>query len=62
MNRCCLCLLVDAKDMLLIERGEQDLVQRARGFEIAAEWLFDDDARAVHAPCACELLNDRSEK
>ena len=50
------------KMCVLVERAEQDPVQRARRLEIAAEGLLDDHARAVGAARGGELLHDRAEQ
>src|SRR5258705_4939305 len=50
-------VVIDAKYMPLVERGEQDLVQLARGFEIVSEWLFDDYPRTPRAARPRKLLD-----
>ena len=46
-----------------VERAEQDLVERVRRCEVAAERLLDDDARACAVqPAVAELLDDRAEQ
>src|SRR5262249_50496626 len=42
-------IVVDAKDVIFVESGEQDLVEVSRGGEIMAEWLLHNDTRAVGA-------------
>ena len=54
-------VMIDAKDVLLIETAEQNLVQRARRLEIAPERLFHDDARAARASRLREMLDHRCE-
>jgi len=41
--------VVDAEDRLLGEAAQQDGVELARGGQVAAERLLDDDARALQA-------------
>ena len=37
-------VVVDAKDLMLGEEAEHELVQSRRRLEVAAKWLFDHDA------------------
>ena len=56
--------MIDAVDLRLIENAEDDLVELLGGSEVAAEGLFDDDARprigrtGLGKAGAAELLDD----
>jgi hypothetical protein len=54
--------MVDAEDVALVEGLQQDVVQRQCRIEVVAEGLLDDDARALGAARAGELLDDGTEQ
>ena len=55
-------VMVDAKDVGLVEVTVQDAVKLARRREVVAERLFDDDARARRASYPRQLLDNRLEQ
>src|SRR4029453_529289 len=55
-------VVIDAKDVILVETLEQDRVEIARGNEVVSERLLDNDARPRRAARRGELLDDRAEE
>ena len=62
-------VVVDAIDLRLVEHAEHGMVELARARQVAAERLFDHDARparagiaALHQPGLAELFDDRRKK
>ena len=55
--------MIDAEDVFLVERRQQNAVQRLRGREVATEWLLDDHPRSRgRAAGLRQLLDDRGEQ
>src|SRR6201996_4707377 len=55
-------IVIDAKDVFLVELVEQDLVQLPRRCEIVPEWLLDDDTRAIGTSGVRDLLHHGAEQ
>src|SRR5262245_23922136 len=56
-------VVIDAKDVLLVESVEQDAVQRLRRSEIAAKRLLDEHPRtARRATCLRQTFDDLTEQ
>jgi hypothetical protein len=43
--------VIDAEDRILRKHRPRDAIELARGSQVAAERLFDDDARAIRQTC-----------
>ena len=54
--------MIDAEDRVFGKRAVQRLVQRSRRLEVAPERLLDDDARAVGAAGAQQVLDRRRKR
>src|SRR6185312_11532435 len=54
-------VVVDAENVVFAEKTVQRAIERARGFQVATERLFDDHARALRAAGSRESLHHRHE-
>jgi hypothetical protein len=54
--------MIDAEDGILREDRSRDAIELARGSQVAAERLFDDDARVVRQAISAEPFDDRREE